>query len=156
SRATSRSFSRWACLHWFLPSPYMPSLARSGESGPTARGRVRRAAEQRDRMRAMATATRRKKPIPRACIDLEGRSVKDLPHPPTKGARLANRPISFDPGTAGRTARRLLIGIVILVGLVVLTTETVTRIDAAHVGIRVRLAGSARGVQDIPVVTGWV
>ncbi len=31
-----------------------------------------------------------------------------------------------------------------------------TRIDAAHVGIRVRLAGSARGVDDIPVVTGWV
>jgi regulator of protease activity HflC (stomatin/prohibitin superfamily) len=69
---------------------------------------------------------------------------------------LANRPISFDPGTAGRTARRILIGIVILVGLVVVTTETMTRIDAAHVGIRVKLAGSARGVQDIPVVTGWV
>jgi regulator of protease activity HflC (stomatin/prohibitin superfamily) len=31
-----------------------------------------------------------------------------------------------------------------------------TRVDAAHVGIRVKLAGSARGVQDIPVVTGWV
>src|SRR5205085_803578 len=28
--------------------------------------------------------------------------------------------------------------------------------DAAHVGIRVKLAGSSRGVQDIPVVTGWV
>jgi regulator of protease activity HflC (stomatin/prohibitin superfamily) len=69
---------------------------------------------------------------------------------------VANRPISFDPGTAGRTARRILIGIVILVGLVVMMTETMTRIDAAHVGIRVKLAGSARGVQDIPVVTGWV
>src|SRR5690242_18789390 len=31
-----------------------------------------------------------------------------------------------------------------------------TRIDAAHVGIKVKLAGSARGVQDIPIVTGWV
>src|SRR5258706_11707776 len=31
-----------------------------------------------------------------------------------------------------------------------------TRIDAAHVGIRVKLAGGSRGVQDIPVVTGWV
>src|SRR3954470_13526119 len=30
------------------------------------------------------------------------------------------------------------------------------RIDAGHVGIKVKLAGSARGVQDIPVVTGWV
>ena len=28
--------------------------------------------------------------------------------------------------------------------------------DAGHVGIRVRLAGSDRGVQDMPVVTGWV
>jgi regulator of protease activity HflC (stomatin/prohibitin superfamily) len=30
------------------------------------------------------------------------------------------------------------------------------RVDAGHVGIRVRLAGSDRGVQDMPVVTGWV
>jgi regulator of protease activity HflC (stomatin/prohibitin superfamily) len=69
---------------------------------------------------------------------------------------LANRPISFDPGTAGRTARRVLIGVLVLVSLVFITTETTTRIDAAHVGIRVKLAGSTRGVQDIPVVTGWV
>src|SRR5262249_19570393 len=38
----------------------------------------------------------------------------------------------------------------------ILSAYTVTRIDAAHVGIRVKLAGSTRGVQDIPVVTGWV
>jgi regulator of protease activity HflC (stomatin/prohibitin superfamily) len=31
-----------------------------------------------------------------------------------------------------------------------------TRIDASHVGIKVKLAGSSRGVQDIPVVSGWV
>jgi regulator of protease activity HflC (stomatin/prohibitin superfamily) len=31
-----------------------------------------------------------------------------------------------------------------------------TRVDAGHVGIRVKLAGSDRGVQDMPVVTGWV
>lgn len=31
-----------------------------------------------------------------------------------------------------------------------------TRIDAGHVGIRVKLAGSDRGIQDMPVVTGWV
>jgi len=29
-------------------------------------------------------------------------------------------------------------------------------VDAGHVGIRVKLAGSSRGVDDIPVVTGWV
>ena len=31
-----------------------------------------------------------------------------------------------------------------------------TRVDAGHVGIRVKLAGSDRGVQEMPVVTGWV
>src|SRR6185436_18927876 len=48
-----------------------------------------------------------------------------------------------------------LIAIVLVVGLWLVLTETVTRIDAAHVGIKVKLAGSARGVQDIPLVTGW-
>jgi regulator of protease activity HflC (stomatin/prohibitin superfamily) len=69
---------------------------------------------------------------------------------------VALKPIQFDPGTAGRTARRLLLGIVVLIGAAILSVFTMTRIDAGHVGIRVNLAGSARGVQDIPVVTGWV
>lgn len=69
---------------------------------------------------------------------------------------MALKPIEFDPGTAGRTARRLLLGIVVLIGVAILSVFTMTRIDAGHVGIRVKLAGSARGVQDIPVVTGWV
>ncbi len=64
--------------------------------------------------------------------------------------------IQFDPGTAGRTARRVLLGIVLLVGGIIISVFTLARIDAAHVGIRVKLAGSARGVQDIPVITGWV
>jgi regulator of protease activity HflC (stomatin/prohibitin superfamily) len=34
--------------------------------------------------------------------------------------------------------------------------STTTRVDAGHVGIRVRLAGSERGVSDMPIVTGWV
>lgn len=34
--------------------------------------------------------------------------------------------------------------------------EMLTRVDAGHVGIRVRLAGSDRGIQDMPVVMGWV
>src|ERR1700683_2779748 len=34
--------------------------------------------------------------------------------------------------------------------------STTTRVDAGHVGILVKLAGSDRGVQDMPVVTGWV
>ena len=40
--------------------------------------------------------------------------------------------------------------------MLITSSATVTRIDVGHVGIRVKLAGSARGVQDIPVVTGWV
>jgi len=40
--------------------------------------------------------------------------------------------------------------------LLYLGCSTTTRVDAGHVGIRVRLAGSDRGVSDTPVVTGWV
>ena len=69
---------------------------------------------------------------------------------------MALKPVQFDPGTAARTAKRALIAILLAVGFVAISCVTVTRIDAAHVGIKVRLAGSARGVQDIPVVTGWV
>jgi regulator of protease activity HflC (stomatin/prohibitin superfamily) len=31
-----------------------------------------------------------------------------------------------------------------------------TRIDAGHVGVRVKLAGSARGVQDAEIAVGWI
>ena len=44
--------------------------------------------------------------------------------------------------------------LVVLVGIFL--GSCVARVDAAHVGIRVKLAGSSRGVDDIPVVTGWV
>ena len=40
--------------------------------------------------------------------------------------------------------------------LLLLGTIGCTRIDSAHVGIKVSMAGSNRGVQDIPVTTGWV
>ncbi|MET0595072.1 MAG: prohibitin family protein [Polyangiaceae bacterium] len=69
---------------------------------------------------------------------------------------MAQKPVQFDSGTGGRTARRLLFGILLVIGLIILSAYTLTRIDAGHVGIRVKLAGSMRGVQDIPVVTGWV
>jgi regulator of protease activity HflC (stomatin/prohibitin superfamily) len=67
-----------------------------------------------------------------------------------------SQPIHFDPGTLGRSARRTLLGICLIVGILLLTLWTTTRIDAGHVGVRIKLAGSARGVQDIPTVTGWV
>jgi regulator of protease activity HflC (stomatin/prohibitin superfamily) len=34
--------------------------------------------------------------------------------------------------------------------------SSITRVDAGHVGVRVKLAGDARGVQDSPTVQGWV
>ena len=62
----------------------------------------------------------------------------------------------FGPGFSGSSLRRIGLAIAILVGVGLLIDATLTRIDAGHVGIKVNLAGSARGVQDIPVVTGWV
>ncbi len=64
--------------------------------------------------------------------------------------------VSFDDGGFVRLVRRGIVAVVAIIGFFVITSATVTRIDAGHVGIRVKLAGSARGVQDIPVVTGWV
>ena len=61
-----------------------------------------------------------------------------------------------DFGAMGRNAKRGVLGILILVGFIFVCLTTISRIDPAHVGIRVKLAGSNRGVQDMPVVTGWV
>jgi regulator of protease activity HflC (stomatin/prohibitin superfamily) len=52
--------------------------------------------------------------------------------------------------------RRGLIAIAVVVAAIFIGEATITRIDAAHVGIRVKLAGNSRGVQDIPIVSGWV
>jgi regulator of protease activity HflC (stomatin/prohibitin superfamily) len=62
----------------------------------------------------------------------------------------------FDYESARSVVRRWLIGLALLVAFVIISLTTITRIDPAHVGIRVKLAGSNRGVQDMPVVTGWV
>ncbi len=51
---------------------------------------------------------------------------------------------------------RLVLAIVVILGLVITVSSCTARVDAGHVGIRVKLAGSSRGVDDIPVVTGWV
>jgi regulator of protease activity HflC (stomatin/prohibitin superfamily) len=64
--------------------------------------------------------------------------------------------VSFDDGGFVHLVRRLIIAVVAIIAFFVITSATITRIDAGHVGIRVKLAGSTRGVQDIPVVTGWV
>ncbi|GAC1584328.1 MAG: prohibitin family protein [Polyangiales bacterium] len=48
----------------------------------------------------------------------------------------------------------LLIGGVVLI--LWIGCVSVTRVDAGHVGVRVKLAGTSRGVQDSPTVQGWV
>jgi regulator of protease activity HflC (stomatin/prohibitin superfamily) len=64
--------------------------------------------------------------------------------------------MAYQPPSFFGRLRLVFIAFAAVVGLLVLADATLIRIDAAHVGIRVKLAGTARGVQDIPVVTGWV
>src|SRR6185312_12566776 len=51
---------------------------------------------------------------------------------------------------------RLILAVTIIVGATVLFSSCTARVDAGHVGILVKLAGSSRGVEDIPLATGWV
>src|SRR6202023_1111391 len=55
-----------------------------------------------------------------------------------------------------RSVRRFAVIALVAVAVLYLGCSTTTRVDAGHVGIRVKLAGSDRGVQDMPVVTGWI
>jgi regulator of protease activity HflC (stomatin/prohibitin superfamily) len=55
-----------------------------------------------------------------------------------------------------KTARRVAIVAVALIAVLVVGCSCTTRIDAGHVGIRVKLAGNDRGVQSMQVQTGWV
>jgi regulator of protease activity HflC (stomatin/prohibitin superfamily) len=66
------------------------------------------------------------------------------------------RMISVDGASAARSLRRIALTAIVVVAVVYLGCATTTRVDAGHVGIRVKLAGTDRGVQDMPVVTGWV
>ncbi|MEO8875724.1 MAG: prohibitin family protein [Polyangiaceae bacterium] len=66
---------------------------------------------------------------------------------------MANR---FDSGIDAGTIRRVFLLIFAIVVVSIVGCATAQRIDAGHVGIRVKLAGSDRGIQDMPVVTGWV
>ena len=62
----------------------------------------------------------------------------------------------YEPASSFFNVRRIAVFIAVLLGVFFVGPSIVTRVDAAHVGIRVKLAGSSRGVQDIPIVTGWV
>lgn len=52
--------------------------------------------------------------------------------------------------------KKLVIGAVALLALIILYLTCSTRIDAGHEGILVKLYGSSKGVQDISLVTGRV
>jgi len=52
--------------------------------------------------------------------------------------------------------RRTAMAVGVLVVLWIIGCSTTTRIDAGHVGIKVKLAGSDRGVQNAEVAVGWV
>ena len=43
-----------------------------------------------------------------------------------------------------------------LFGLSILLLNMITRVEVGNVGLRVNLAGPARGVESVPIVTGWV
>jgi regulator of protease activity HflC (stomatin/prohibitin superfamily) len=66
------------------------------------------------------------------------------------------RVVSFPPGGAPRSARVGLALIAVGLAMALIFWKATERVDAGHVGIRVKLAGSDRGVQDMPIVTGWV
>jgi regulator of protease activity HflC (stomatin/prohibitin superfamily) len=46
--------------------------------------------------------------------------------------------------------------VAVLILLVVFVSNVVTRVEVGNVGLRVNLAGPSRGVENVPVVTGWV
>jgi regulator of protease activity HflC (stomatin/prohibitin superfamily) len=64
--------------------------------------------------------------------------------------------VGFDSGSALRSAKRLIQFGAVVLAVAFVGCSATTRVDAGHVGIAVKLAGSDRGVQDMPVVTGWV
>lgn len=52
-------------------------------------------------------------------------------------------------------ARLIPIAVLLVFGVIV-ASSCVVRVGAAEVGIRVKLTGSDRGIENIPIVTGWV
>lgn len=63
---------------------------------------------------------------------------------------------SIDMSGAIPKIRRIVTVVGVLIVLWIVGCSTSTRVDAGHVGIRVRLAGGERGVQNAEVAVGWV
>lgn len=62
--------------------------------------------------------------------------------------------IGLGEATGGIRRAVIFAGLVAVVGIA--GCGMTTRVDAGHVGIRVKLAGNERGVQDMEIKTGWV
>ena len=69
---------------------------------------------------------------------------------------MAERSVFRGSDTTFTTLRRLAIGAAAIFVLAWVGCSTVSRVDAGHVGVRFRLGGSERGVQNEPTVQGWV
>jgi regulator of protease activity HflC (stomatin/prohibitin superfamily) len=69
---------------------------------------------------------------------------------------MATRQVQFGEGGVPPFVKSAVVALVVLVMTCVVGSASCTRVDVGHVGIRVRLAGSDRGVQRAPIVTGWV
>lgn len=72
-----------------------------------------------------------------------------------KGAHMAQR-VVFSSDQNLSFAKRAIGFLVVSIVILWVGCASVTRVDAGHVGVRVKLAGSSRGVQDMPTVQGWV
>lgn len=59
-------------------------------------------------------------------------------------------------GESGSALRRVVMFVGLLIVVSFFGCGMTKRIDAGHVGIRVKLAGNSRGVQDMELRTGWV
>ncbi len=66
------------------------------------------------------------------------------------------RAMAIDLSTTVAKMRRFALAGVVFLFVLIAGCSTTTRIDAGHVGVRVKLAGSQRGVQDAEIAVGWV
>jgi regulator of protease activity HflC (stomatin/prohibitin superfamily) len=55
-----------------------------------------------------------------------------------------------------KSIKYLIIGIAVAIALLIFGCTTVDRIGVGSIGVKVKLAGSGRGVQDMQLKTGWV
>jgi regulator of protease activity HflC (stomatin/prohibitin superfamily) len=69
---------------------------------------------------------------------------------------MAERSVFRSNDQALGTVKRLAFVVGVVLVLAWIGCSSVTRVDPGHVGVRVKLAGSSRGVQDMPTVQGWV